>query len=253
MTGLSQTQLPNGYRALVVGATGGLGAAFCQHLSTDPRAGAVFAASRSGADMAGAKGLVLDLDRPETIATCLDAAHAELGLHMVIVATGILHDENGLQPERSWRALEASALMEVFRINTILPALVARESLTVLADTSRKEKSRVIFSALSARVGSISDNQLGGWHSYRASKAALNQLIKTFSIELQRKAPLACCVGLHPGTVDTALSKPFQRGVPDGKLFDAAFSAGQLLSVLDQVDPSQSGQVFDWAGKPIPA
>ena len=109
-----------------------------------------------------------------------------------------------------------------------------------------------VFAALSARVGSIQDNQLGGWHAYRASKAALNMLLKTLSIELARRNPTALCVGLHPGTVDTRLSEPFQRGVPEGKLFSPRRSARCLLNVLDRLSPEQSGQVFAWDGQPIP-
>ena len=112
---------------------------------------------------------------------------------------------------------------------------------------------RAVFAALSARVGSISDNRLGGWHSYRASKSALNQLIKCFSIELAIKRPQAICVGLHPGTVDTALSKPYQAGVAGDKLFEAHVAARHLLGVLDRLTPVQSGGVFDWAGIEIPA
>jgi len=134
-----------------------------------------------------------------------------------------------------------------YRINAIGPALVAKHFLPLL---TRERKA--MFAALSARVGSIEDNQLGGWHAYRASKAALNMLLKTLSIELARQNPTAICVGLHPGTVDTRLSEPFQRGVPEGKLFSPQKSARHLLNVFDTLSPEQSGQIFAWDGQRIP-
>jgi NAD(P)-dependent dehydrogenase (short-subunit alcohol dehydrogenase family) len=135
-----------------------------------------------------------------------------------------------------------------YRINAIGPALVARHFLPLLA-ADRKSA----FAALSARVGSIGDNGLGGWHAYRASKAALNMLLKTLAIELARRNPGALCVGLHPGTVDTGLSRPFQRGVPEGKLFTPRQSARLLLNVLDGLSTEHTGQVFAWDGQRIPA
>jgi NAD(P)-dependent dehydrogenase (short-subunit alcohol dehydrogenase family) len=112
---------------------------------------------------------------------------------------------------------------------------------------------RAVFAALSARVGSISDNRLGGWHSYRASKAALNMLLRNLAVELGRSHPQAVVAGLHPGTVDTGLSRPFQKGVADGKLFAPAYSAERLLAVLDGLTPADSGGVFAWDGARIPA
>ena len=168
-------------------------------------------------------------------------------LDLVIVATGILHDGPDLRPEKTWRSLDASALERVYRINTIGPALIAKHLLPSLAPDRKS-----VFAALSARVGSISDNRLGGWHAYRASKAALNMLIKTFAIELARRNPKALCVGLHPGTVDTKLSRPFQSNVPKPKLFDVDFVASRLLSVLDRLTPEDSGKLFAWDGQRIP-
>ena len=111
---------------------------------------------------------------------------------------------------------------------------------------------KAVFAALSARVGSIADNQVGGWHSYRASKAALNMIIRTLAIELARRNPSAVCVGLHPGTVDTGLSAPFQRGVPADRLFSAERAADQLLTVIDNLTPQSSGGLFAWDGSAIP-
>ena len=149
-------------------------------------------------------------------------------LDLVIVATGLLHAEDGFGPEKSLRDLDADALARSYAVNTIGPALVAKHFLPLM-----RRDGKSVFAALSARVGSISDNGVGGWYGYRAAKAALNQMLKTASIEHARRWPEGVVVGLHPGTVDTGLSKPFQRNVADGKLFDAAYSAGAMLDVLD--------------------
>ena len=135
----------------------------------------------------------------------------------------------------------------VFRINAIGPALIAKHFLPLLAHNRKS-----VFAALSARVGSIEDNRLGGWYAYRASKAALNMMIRTLSVELARLNPSALCVGLHPGTVDTSLSKPYQGSVSDGGLFSVEQSASHLLKVLNGLQPEHSGRVFAWDGKPIP-
>lgn len=190
---------------------------------------------------------VVRLSRPEVDITdeaSIAAAAPRIGpVDKVIVATGLLHD--GAQPpEKSYRALDPAALARSFAVNAIGPALVAKHVLPLLP-----RDRRAVFAALSARVGSISDNRLGGWYAYRASKAALNQLIRTLAVELRRTHPLAICVGLHPGTVDTRLSAPFQRGVPD--LFTPERSAAALLGVLDGLTPEQSGRLWAWDGREI--
>jgi NAD(P)-dependent dehydrogenase (short-subunit alcohol dehydrogenase family) len=169
-------------------------------------------------------------------------------LRLVIVATGVLHDGDTLQPEKSWLMLNADRLSKVFAINTIGPALVAKHFLPLL-----DRHHRCIFAALSARVGSISDNRLGGWYGYRASKAGLNMIIKTLSIELQRRNKFAICLGLHPGTVDSGLSAPFQANVAQPKLFSATRAASELLSVIDQANAEQSGRVLAWDGQEVPS
>lgn len=247
----SLTTLPRGYRALVFGATGGVGGALCAAIAGDPRCGALYAASRSGADSAGAPGLAFSLDDPDTIARAVKTAAGQDGLHLVIAATGALHSEAGLDPEKSWRHLDPARLAEAFTVNTILPAMIARHALDALAKGRKDQPEKAVFAALSARVGSISDNRLGGWHGYRASKAALNQIIRTLSIELARKAPGAVCAGLHPGTVDTRLSEPFQGNVPEARLFTPAYAAERLLAVVDGLTPDHSGRCFDWAGEEI--
>lgn len=234
----------------VIGASGGIGGALADDLESCQAVSKVFRLSRSSRRSENSKDafLHLDLENEESIAEAAAAIESSVGeLHLVIVATGILHEGDRLQPEKTWRALTASAMETAFRLNTIGPALVAKHFLALLA---RDRKS--VFAALSARVGSIEDNHFGGWYAYRASKAALNMVIKTLSIEFARRNPNALCVGLHPGTVDTALSKPFQRGVPDAKLFTAAQSARHLLTVLDGLGPENSGCLYAWDGSQVP-
>lgn len=222
--------------AVVVGASGGLGAALVTALNGTERFGRVHALSR-------AAGLDLE-DEASIAAAAADIARGPAPA-LVFVATGVLH--SGFEPERSYRALDPDQMARDYRINTIGPALVAKHFLPLLPRDRRS-----VFAVLSARVGSIGDNRLGGWHSYRASKAALNMTLRNLAIELARTHPQAVVAGLHPGTVDTALSAPFQRGVKPGKLFSPAQSAGYLLDVIDGLRPADSGGVFAWDGARVP-
>lgn len=234
----------------VIGASGGIGGAFVDVLADNANVNRVFALSRHGGRPEENKiaRLPLDLEDEESIGRAAGAiAQAAGHLHLAIVAAGVLHDGARLQPEKTWRSLDGPAMERVFRINTIGPALVAKHLLPLLA-----RDRKAVFAALSARVGSISDNRLGGWHAYRASKAALNMVLKTLSIELARRNPTALCVGLHPGTVDTALSEPFQSGVPRTRLFPPSVSARHLLTVLDTLTPEDSGHLYGWDGHRIP-
>jgi NAD(P)-dependent dehydrogenase (short-subunit alcohol dehydrogenase family) len=234
----------------VIGASGGIGRALTTGLAGSSSVARIMATSRSGVvpECVKVQPQRVDLEDEATIARAAVAASA-VGrpVDLVIVASGILHDGDRLRPEKTWRALDGAALEQVYRVNAVGPALVAKHFLPLLA---RDRKS--VFAVLSARVGSISDNQLGGWHSYRASKAALNMLLQTFAIELARRNPRAICVGLHPGTVDTRLSGPFQENVPEDKLFTPNFAALRLLDVLDRLTPEDSGKVFAWNGQVIP-
>lgn len=235
-----------GLKAVVVGASGGIGGALTRLLVTDPGVASVLAASRTPipAEPPKLRACGIDLEDEASIGMAAEVAGEEIDL--VLVATGVLHGPE-LQPERSWRALEPHAMRRAFAINTIGPALVAKHFLPRLA-RGRK----TAFAALSARVGSIEDNQLGGWHSYRASKAALNMLVRTLAIELKARRPEAVCVALHPGTVETELSAPFRTSVSRDRLFAPEYSAGRLLEVLDGLGPDDSGRLFAWDGQRVP-
>jgi len=220
-------------RAVVVGASGGIGSALAGQL--EDQGTQVHRLSRGD----------LDLTDEVSIQTAASVLGEDGPLDLILVATGYLHT-GGEGPEKDWRHLSADELAHNFAINATGPALVAKHFLPLLPDGERGG-----FAVLSARVGSISDNRLGGWYSYRASKAALNMIIRTLSVELARKKPDAFCVTLHPGTVETNLSQPFRRNVPEGKLFTPAYSAEKLLGVLSSLGPEQSGRCFDWAGEEI--
>jgi len=225
------------HSAVVIGASGGVGAAVTARLQASGRYAVVHALSRSGTGF--------DLEDEASIAVAAARVAEGPPPTLVFVATGVLH--HGFEPERSWRALDAEHLLRDFRINAVGPALAARHFLPLLP-----RDRRAVFAALSARVGSIGDNRLGGWHSYRASKAALNMILRNLAVEMARTHPQAVVAGLHPGTVDTDLSAPFQKGVQPEKLFTAAYSAGRLVAVLDALTPVDSGGVFAWDGRRIP-
>ena len=232
--------------ALVVGGRGGIGRALLQQLQSDPLVSALHDWSKVNANKPSSAVRWAEVDITDE--TSISAAAAALdSIDLVIVATGLLHGAEGRAPEKSWRDLSAKQMTENFIVNTVGPALIAKHVLPLLP---RRE--RAVFAVLSARVGSIADNRLGGWYSYRASKAALNQMIKSFSIELARGRPEAICVGLHPGTVDTKLSRPFQNNVAPEKLFEADRAARQLLSVINTMTPKDTGGVFAWDGQRIP-
>lgn len=234
--------------AIVFGASGGLGTALVELLLSKNKFDRVFAISRSRHTIPGAVNLVVDPIDEDGL-TKLEAEIVEHGpLTLCIVAIGILSDGQKLQPERSYQQQSVENFEKVFRANTIAPALIAKHMLPVMP-----RDRPVTFAALSARVGSISDNQLGGWHAYRASKAALNMLVKNYALEQVRRNAEAVIVGLHPGTVDTQLSKPFQKNLPKGQLFSPSQSAAYLMDVITRLTPNDSGKIFDWAGNEIPA
>ncbi len=191
--------------------------------------------------------LPLDVTDETSIATASAAvAEAVPRLDRVICTAGMLH-QGDIRPEKRVADLKQETLLHLYQVNALGPVLLARELWPLL-----KGDHRLHFAAISARVGSISDNRLGGWYAYRASKAALNQLMRTLSIELARANPNGCVATLHPGTVDTGLSKPFQGGVPADKLFTADYSADCLWRVLDGLGPEDTGLLHAWDGSVIP-
>ncbi|MEL6709095.1 MAG: SDR family NAD(P)-dependent oxidoreductase [Pseudomonadota bacterium] len=234
--------------AVVFGSSGGIGKALCENLIAKG-CERVYAGSRAGdaPDAAGKVPFAFDLKDEASIAAAAKLMKDEPP-EWVIVATGVLTLADGTGPERTFKRLSGEAMAEVLALNTIGPAMIAKHTLPLMPRSER-----FVFAALSARVGSISDNGLGGWHSYRASKAALNMLLKNFALEIGRTHKEGVVVGLHPGTVDSDLSKPFQKGLPDGQLTEASLAAENLLGVLASLTSEQSGQVFDFAGKVVPA
>ena len=231
----------------VIGASGGMGRAFLESLASGCPAGTVHALSRSPRRSAeNVHHQFIDITEEGSIRAAAEAASRDGPLDLVIVASGILHRDSELQPEKSMRELDPQALYEVFGINAVGPAMVAKHFLPLL-----RTGHKTVFAALSARVGSISDNRLGGWASYRASKAALNMLLKTLAIEHGRRWPDSVVVTLHPGTVDTTLSKPFSSRVPAERLFAPSQAARYLLGVIDDLTPAATGGFFAWDGTAI--
>lgn len=238
-------------RCVVVGASGGIGSAFVDHLLARDSVEQVYGFARSMSRAANPERLVwgrLDYADTATIEAAAEQVKEDGQIDLVIVATGLLHAEDGFGPEKSLRQLDPEALARNYLVNSIGPMMVAKYFLPLLV---KDEKS--VFAALSARVGSISDNRIGGWYGYRAAKAGLNQMLRTASIEHQRRWPHSVLIGLHPGTVDTGLSKPFQRNVAEGKLFTAQHSTEQMLDVIDRVTAEDSGNVFAYDASQIPA
>lgn len=238
----TRTLLPDSGLAVVIGAGGGIGAALVARL-------------RAGGDAAE----VIGLGRHTTPALdYLDEASVQMAarwvaqrcaasgqsLRLLIVATGFLHGNAG-QPERSFTNLDAAYLQQVFAVNTLGPALVMKHFLPLMP-----RQGRCVAGFVSAKVGSIGDNALGGWYGYRASKAALNQLVKTASIEMTRRNKQSVCVALHPGTVDTALSQPFAK---TGLIVrPASEAASDLLQVLDGLQAADTGCLVDYQGQKLP-
>ncbi|MCV2887974.1 SDR family NAD(P)-dependent oxidoreductase [Ruegeria aquimaris] len=218
-------------KALVIGASGGIGAAIAAHLDRQTVMVTRLSRSTDGFDLT-------DENAVETRLSRLDGP-----FQLVFVATGAL-EIDGNRPEKSLRAISARAMLDQFALNAVGPALVLRQVSRLLP-----RDRRAVFAVLSARVGSIEDNRLGGWVSYRAAKAALNQIVRSGAIELARSHKQAICVALHPGTVATAFTERYLGRHPAVSPDQAA---SNLLRVIDDLTPAQTGGFFDWAGKEIP-
>lgn len=244
------------WSAVVFGASGGIGAAAVQLLAENTNADRIYAGSRNPSAAPGTESgkivpFAFDLTGETSIAGAAqdiaqqNAQETATPLRLIFIATGMLHGGH-IQPEKSYRGQSGENYAAMFAVNAAGPALIGKHFLPLMPRSGR-----TIFAAVSAKVGSISDNRLGGWHAYRASKAALNMIIRNFAVEIARTNPDAFAVTLHPGTVDTALSQPFQRGVPDGKLFTPQHSAQAMLRVLSGLQEGDTGKLFAWDGAEI--
>lgn len=222
----------------VIGSAGGIGQAFVNILSRQYSNAHLYPFSRTGEYR-------IEYASEDSMAKAANIASHTGPLDLVIVANGMLHSKE-ITPEKSIKELDRYKFQQLFEVNTIVPSLIAKHFLPHL---NREDSS--IFAVLSARVGSISDNTLGGWYAYRASKAALNMIIKNAAIEVGRRNKKAIIVGLHPGTVDTDLSRPFHKNVPVEQLLTPHQSVTRLLEVLASLTPDQSGQCFAWDGEEI--
>ncbi|MDH4165282.1 MAG: SDR family oxidoreductase [Gammaproteobacteria bacterium] len=245
---------------LIQGASRGIGLEFVRQCLAESRVGQVVATCRSPANATELAALAitaagrltvlaLDVTDEASIAAAAAAtARTVPRLHVVVNCAGVLHDDaSGLRPEKRLTDVRPGSLARAFAVNAIGPLLVARHFEPLLAHADR-----AVFASLSARVGSIEDNRLGGWYAYRASKAAQNMYTRTLAVEWARSRRNVICVALHPGTTDTDLSRPFQGNVPEGKLFDVQRTVSQLLEVINRLRPDDTGRFFAWDGERIP-
>lgn len=242
---------------LITGASSGIGLALVQHWLEDDAP--VVAVSRRATDSEALQrlqqqGLPLrcvntDLRSEASLLNLVrELKDSGTELRQIINCAGVLHDkESGLAPEKRLEDVSIQALQQSFALNAFAPILLARHLLPLVS-----KQQQACFASISARVGSIEDNHLGGWYSYRASKAAQNQLLRTLAIETRRRHPNLCVLALHPGTTDTPLSAPFQRNVPEHKLFSPPRAAKQLAAIIDGAGENQHGRFIAWDGEPIP-
>ena len=239
--------------ALIQGASGGVGRALVERALSSGRFERLFVTSRSATSLMDwgderVTPIELDLSSDESISAAAERVIASCPhLNLLITTAGLLHDEaRGISPEKRLSQLKRSSLEALFEVNCYGPFLWYQALMPLL-----RHRAPLKLATLSARVGSISDNRLGGWYGYRASKAAQNMMTKTLSLELARQSPQSVVVGLHPGTVQTELSAPFQARVPPERLFSPERSAAALWSVLEALTPEQSGRCFAWDGSEI--
>lgn len=239
MSSPSMSSLREGYRAVVLGASGAIGQAFVQALQADPRCAEVVALGRAWPDTSPQH---LDFQHPDTLMRAAQALQEGGPVHLMVDATGVLSDA-GVKPEKRLDDLDATALQHLMLINAVGPALWAKQAWPLMATGER-----VIWAKLSARVGSIEDNHKGGWYGYRASKAALNMFLQTMAIEVVRRRPLAVVAALQPGTVRSKLSAPFAH---EGAL-EPEDAAHRLMRALDPLPAQGRAHFVDHAGLSIP-
>lgn len=248
----------NQANVLIVGASQGIGLGFVQKLLQDDKISKIYATYRqekSARELINLERqnsqrltcLEMDVTEESQIEEAVKKIKAEINqLHLVINCVGLLHNQT-LQPEKSLRQINSQNLLQYFQVNSIGSVLLAKHLLPLF-----RHKQRSVFASISAKVGSIGDNQLGGWYGYRASKAALNMFMRSVAIEYGRSSPKTIVVTLHPGTTDTGLSRPFQSNVPADKLFSVERTVNQLLTVIKQVQQEDSGEFFSWDGSRLP-
>lgn len=234
---------------LVVGASGGIGRSYCRKIAEQFPNAQLIRMARNLASLetlsVPTQDITIDFESDASIEAAVLALAEKSEIDWVFIATGWLHDKL-YQPEKSFRSLSGDQLSKSYQINTFGPALLIKNLLGRL-----NPRHPVSIGVLTARVGSISDNRLGGWYSYRSSKAALNMLIKNFAIECARSKPALVIVGLQPGTTDTALSAPFQRGMLPENLQTPEYTASQLVKVMTALESKDSGHLFDFLGLPF--
>ena len=248
----------NNANTLIVGANRGIGFGFVSKLLESKEYAKIYATYRdrnSALDLIALADkypgklicLSMDITDEQQIADGIKVIRESTDkLHLVINCVGLLH-EGTLKPEKSLRHINSQNLLHYFQVNSISSVLLAKHLLPLF-----RHDSQSIFACISAKIGSIGDNKLGGWYGYRASKAALNMFMRTVAIEYGRSSPNTLVVTLHPGTTDTDLSKPFQKNVPPEKLFSVERTVNQLLSVINNLNKEDSGQFFSWDGSRLP-
>lgn len=231
----------------IIGASGTIGSTFVKHLNKNYPQAEIHAISRQINKSKELKitSYEIDYNCEDSIKDIAYQVSQKLPLDLIINATGILHDDM-VSPEKSFRNLTPESMRYLYEIDCIIPSMIAKHFVPKL-----NKNNRSVFAALSARIGSISDNNLGGWYSYRAAKAALNMMIRTTSIEAKRSNQKAIIVGLHPGTVDSPLSKPFQKNLPKGQLLTPDFSVSSMTQVLNQLSCKNTGKIFAFDGEEI--
>ncbi|MGB3691809.1 MAG: SDR family NAD(P)-dependent oxidoreductase [Spirulinaceae cyanobacterium] len=244
--------------SLIVGASRGIGLGFVRKLLQSEKQGRIFATYRrqeNAAELLTLRSkypgklvcLEMDITDESQIVIAVEKIRSEIDkLHLVVNCVGILH-EGQLQPEKSLKQLNPEYLLRYFQVNSIGAVLLAKYFLPLLRHGDRN-----LLATISAKIGSISDNRLGGWYGYRASKAALNMFMRTTAIEYSRKSPNTIVTVLHPGTTDTQLSEPFQKNVPIEKLFPVEQTITQLLDVIENLTLKDSGEFFSWNGEQLP-